>query len=88
MQDLYLTRASAPKEVPAAVYAEILRWMEEHQVERIMLDANAQGYGVMIDTHCVPVGLLSYDELQDPKGLVERLETAWNLYLSGANCTD
>ncbi|MBF6594408.1 MAG: hypothetical protein IVW51_08170 [Thermaceae bacterium] len=88
MQDLYLTRTSAPKEVPVAVYAEILRWMEEHQVERIMLDANTQGYGVLIDSECIPVGLVPHAELQDPKGLVERLEIAWNLYLSGANCTD
>lgn len=88
MQDLYLTRASAPKEVPSAVYAEVLRWMEEHDVGEIVLDANAQGYGVLIDSQCIPAGLLPHAELQDALLLVERLETAWNLYLSGANCTD
>ncbi|MER3484564.1 MAG: hypothetical protein C4332_16880 [Meiothermus sp.] len=88
MQDLYLTRASAPKEVPAAVYAEVLRWMEAHEVEQIVLDANTQGYGVLIDSECIPVGLVPPAELQDSKLLLEHLELAWNLYLSGANCTD
>jgi hypothetical protein len=88
MKDLHLTRSSAPAEVPAPVYAEVLRWMEAHEVEEIVLDVNHQGYGVVIDAECIPVGLVPHAELQDPKLLLEHLELAWSLYLSGANCTD
>ncbi|RIH81735.1 hypothetical protein Mterra_02991 [Calidithermus terrae] len=90
MHSLHLTRHSAPSEVPPQVYAEVLRWMEEHDVEDIVLDANSQGYGILInpDADRIPVGLVSRDELEDARTLVEHLEMAWRVYLEGGNCTD
>lgn len=90
MQSLHLTRHSAPSEVPPQVYAEVLRWMLEHDIKDIVLDANSQGYGILIDPDpdSIPVGLVTKAELEDARTLVEHLEMAWRVYLEGGNCTD
>ncbi|AEB12538.1 hypothetical protein [Marinithermus hydrothermalis] len=90
MAALHLTRESSPEGLPPEVCREVRAWLEAHEVNELVLDLTAEGFGVWIDPEpdAIPVGLVPLEALRNPRALVACLEEAYRVYLSGLNSSD